>query len=169
MDSQTFPVQLSSSAKFLFDKESPFASFYFREGNPASASQTNLRSPTGFSSISSICSQHRYCLWNGNGNDNGKGKGKGRGSDQPWLTLLMSSRSPKPEFLPLFVGKDSISGTVELELAKPETVREVKVTVCVVYSLRHMHVAIDLPPISSRAAQLIFPRNRILSLKRQTF
>jgi len=45
----------------------------------------------------------------------------------------MNSRSPKPEYLPMFIGKDIISGVVELDLAKPETIREVKVTVRVVF------------------------------------
>ena len=31
----------------------------------------------------------------------------------------------------MFIGKDAISGTVELDLTKPENIREVIVTVCV--------------------------------------
>jgi hypothetical protein len=106
--------------------------------------------------MSFIRSRHRYCLTNG----------KGKGNDQPWLTLLVSSRSPKPKLLPFFIGKDTISGIVELELAKPETVREVKVTVCVVSP---MCFAIDSPPISLRARQLTSRKNRILFLKYHTF
>jgi hypothetical protein len=84
-----------------------------------------LSSASSSSSTSPIRSEHRYCLT------------KGKGNDRPFLTLLVSSRSPRPKFLPLFIGKDSISGTVELDLEKPETIREVKVTVCVVFPLPH--------------------------------
>jgi len=65
----------------------------------------------------------------------------------------VSSHSPKSELLPLFIGKDYISGTVELDLAKPETVREVEVTVRFSY--------MDLPPTSFRARKL---RKTFLSL-----
>ncbi len=33
----------------------------------------------------------------------------------------------------MFIGKDTVSGTVELELTKPENIREVIVTVCVIF------------------------------------
>jgi hypothetical protein len=157
MASHAFSVQHYSNAGFLFDRETPFSPFFPKEDNPASSSQTQLPSPGGLSSsTSSIRTEHRYCLTNG----------KGKGNAKPWLTLLVNSRSPKPNFLPLFIGKDTISGTVELELAKPETVREVKVTVCVVFP---MCIAINLPPNSSRASQLSSPRNRILFLKCHKF
>ena len=85
-------------------------------------------SPTSSSPRTSfIRTQHQYCLTNGNG----------KNSDQPWLTLHVSSRSPKSELLPLFIGKDSISGRVELQLVKPETIREVKVTVRVISDMHH--------------------------------
>ncbi|KAH9984133.1 hypothetical protein BJV77DRAFT_1072385, partial [Russula vinacea] len=101
MDSQAIPLRHYSSAKFLFDRESPFAPLPPKKDTPTLASQTSSQS--SLSSPSPLRTQHRYCLTNGN--DNGKG------NDQPWLTLL-----------------DTISGVVELDLAKPETVREVKVT-----------------------------------------
>lgn len=123
MDSQAIPLRHYSSAKFLFDRESPFAPLPPKKDTPTLASQTSSQS--SLSSPSPLRTQHRYCLTNGN--DNGKG------NDQPWLTLLVSSRSPKQKFLPLFIGKDTISGVVELDLAKPETVREVKVTVRAVF------------------------------------
>ncbi|KAH9998859.1 hypothetical protein BJV74DRAFT_189666 [Russula compacta] len=97
-------------------QEVPFASFYFRADTPSCASLSSLGSRP-FPKLSPR-SQHQYCLMNN------KGKGKGR----PWLSLFVSSRSPKPEHLPMFIGKDSISGTIELELLKPETIREAKVT-----------------------------------------
>jgi len=123
-------LQRLDSAGFLFNRESPFSLLQFKEDTSPSASQSHFLSPSSFSSSTSpIRCQHQYCLTNG--------KGKGKGSDRPWLTLHVNSRSPKPNFLPLFIGKDTISGTVELDLEKPETVREVKVAVCVVFSLRH--------------------------------
>ncbi|KAF8489462.1 hypothetical protein F5888DRAFT_1808813 [Russula emetica] len=118
MNSEAFSVKHHGAAGFLFDRESPFSPFYLKEDTLASKSQTHLLSPASFSSTQPICSEHQYCLT----------KCKGKGNDRPWLTLFVSSRSPKPKFLPLFIGKDSISGTVELDLEKPETIREVKVT-----------------------------------------
>lgn len=52
-----------------------------------------------------------------------------KGNVRPWLSLVLASRSPKPELLPLFVGKDVISGAVELDLPKPETIREVRIAI----------------------------------------
>ena len=127
MDSEAFPVKHYGAAGFLFDRESPFSPLYLKEDALASRSQTHLLSPTSLSSTSPVRSEHQYCLTNR----------KGKGNDRPWLTLFVNSRSPKPKLLPLFIGKDSISGIVELDLEKPETIREVKVTVCVVFPLRH--------------------------------
>jgi hypothetical protein len=127
MDSKAFSLQNYANAELLFDprlgSESPFSPL-FKEDTP-SPSLTQLPSLAG--SSSSIRTQHQYCLTNG----------KGKGNDRPWLTLRVSSRSPKSKLLPLFIGKDSISGIVELEFAKPETVREVKVTVRMVSDMHH--------------------------------
>ena len=128
MNSEASSIKNFGAAGFLFDRESPFSPFYFKEDALASKSQTHLLSSASFSSSTShLRSEHRYCLT----------KGKGKGNDRPWLTLFVSSRSPKPKLLPLFIGNDSISGTVDLNLEKPETIREVKVTVCVVFPLHH--------------------------------
>jgi len=128
MDREASSIKHYGAAGFLFDRESPFSPFHLKEDALASKSQTDLLSPTRFSSPTPpIRSEHRYCLT----------KGKGKGNDRPWLTLAVSSRSPKPKLLPLFIGKDSISGTVELDFEKPETIREVKVTVCMVFPLHH--------------------------------
>jgi hypothetical protein len=127
MNSEASSIKNFGAAGFLFDRESPFSPFYFKDAL-ASKPQTHLLSPASFSSSTSpIRNEHRYCLT----------KGKGKGNDRPWLTLFVSSRSPKPKLLPLFIGNDSISGTVELDLGKPETIREVKVTVCVVLPLHY--------------------------------
>jgi hypothetical protein len=141
MDSKASPLQNNSSAMF-FDPKLLF-SRQFSKGDIPAPSPTQLPSPAGSSSSTSsiLRTKHRYCLTNG----------KGEGDDQPWLSLSVSSRSPKSKFLPLFIGKDSIPGIVELELAKPETVREVKVTVCVVFPIC---ITTDSPPSSSRARQL---------------
>jgi hypothetical protein len=122
MNSETFSVKHHGAAGFLFDREAPFSPFY--EDALGSKSQTHVLSSASFStSTPPIRSEHRYCLT------------KGKDNDRPFLTLLVSSRSPRPKLLPLFIGKDSISGTVELDLEKPETIREVKVTVRVVFPL----------------------------------
>jgi hypothetical protein len=128
MDSEASSIKHYGAAGFLFDRESPFSPFYLKEDALASKSQTHLLSSASFSSSTSpLRSEHRYCLT----------KGKGKDIDRPWLTLFVSSRSPKPKFLPLFIGNDNISGTVELDFEKPETIREVKVTVCVGFPLHH--------------------------------
>jgi hypothetical protein len=129
MDTKAFSLQNYANAELLFDPRlgSPFSPLLSKEDTPSS-SLAQLPSLAGSSSsASSIRTQHQYCLTNG----------KGKGNDRPWLTLRVSSRSPKSKLLPLFIGKDSISGIVELELVKPETVREVKVTVRVVSDIHH--------------------------------
>jgi hypothetical protein len=127
MDSKAFSLQNYANAEFLSDpsRGSPFSPLFTKEDTP-SPSLTQLPS-------SSIRTQHQYYLTSG----------KGKGNDRPWLTLRVSSRSPKSKLLPLFIGKDSISGMVELELAKPETVREVKVTVRVVSDMLHSRLTAE--------------------------
>jgi len=128
MNGEAHSVKPHGAAGFLFDRDAPFSPLYLKEDALASKSQTHLPSPPSISSSTSpIRSEHQYCLTNG----------KGKGNDRPWLTLFVSSRSPKPKLLPLFIGNDSISGTVELDLENPETIRDVKVTVCVVFPFRH--------------------------------
>ena len=82
------------------------------------STQTSAPSVLTPASKSSLCTRHRYTLRSTKENA------------RPWLSLLLTSRSPKPEFLPLFVGKDVVSGVVELDLSKRETIREVKIMVC---------------------------------------
>jgi hypothetical protein len=154
MDGEDFSVKQHGAAGFLFDRDSPFSPFYLNKDALALKSETNLLSSASLSpSTSPIRTEHQYCLTNG--------KGKGKGNDRPWLTLFVNSRSPKPKLLPLFIGKDSISGTVDLNLEKPETIREVKVTVCVVFLLRHCN------PFTVKLAQgrvnSFHPRNAYLS------
>lgn len=109
--------------------ESPFSLLLSKNDtlSPLLTQSPSSASPSFSTSATSIRTQHQYCLTNG----------KGKGNDRPWLTLRVSSRSPKSKLLPLFIGKDSISGIVELEFAKPETVREVKVTVRGISDMHH--------------------------------
>jgi hypothetical protein len=132
MDSKAFSLQNYASAEFLSDQSrgSPFSLIFSNQDTPSPTSPAGSSSST-----SSIRTQHQYCLT--------IGKGKGKGNDRPWLTLRVSSRSPKSKLLPLFIGKDSISGIVELELVKPETVRELKVTVSVVSDMHHKRLTAE--------------------------
>ncbi|KAI0277295.1 hypothetical protein BGY98DRAFT_1097546 [Russula aff. rugulosa BPL654] len=120
MDSKPFSLlslQNYANAELLFDPRlgSQISPLLSKEDTLS----LPLTSPASSSySASAIHTQHKYCLTNG----------KGKGNESPWLTLRVSSRSPKSKLLPLFIGNDSISGVVELEFANPETVREVKVT-----------------------------------------
>jgi len=123
MDDTALPFQSYSRVKHRFNTELPFAEPFFSKVDTAvTRSHVSLSSPASLHSPSSSGrSQHQYCLTNGNG----------KAQDRPWLSLHLSSRSPKSEYLPMFIGKDAISGTVELDLTKPENIREVIVTVCV--------------------------------------
>jgi hypothetical protein len=124
MDGPSSSVQRYNRAKRRLDTEPPFRPFFSNADTAVSRSNVSLPSAASVPSPSSpIRCQHQYCLTNGNG----------KGNDQPWLSLRLTSRSPKPEYLPMFIGKDTVSGTVELELTKPENIREVIVTVCVIF------------------------------------
>ena len=123
MDSKPFSLQNYAIAELLSASQgSPFSLIFSNQDTQSPPSPAGSSSST-----SSIRTQHQYCLT----------IGKGKGNDRPWLTLRVNSRSPKSKLLPLFIGKDPISGIVELELIKPETVREVKVTVRVVSDVHH--------------------------------
>lgn len=122
MDDTAPPFQRYSLEKRSLDTEPPFASpFVSKVDTAVTRDHVSLHSPAASldSSSSSARSQHQYCLTNRNV----------KGQDRPWLSLLLSSRSPKSDNLPMFIGKDAISGTVELDLTKPENIREVVVTV----------------------------------------
>ncbi|KAI9439828.1 hypothetical protein H4582DRAFT_1551445 [Lactarius indigo] len=90
----------------------------FDPSNRPFCPQTNVPSAVAPPSPTPCLStQHRYAL-------------RGTKSNvRPWLSLLLNSRSPKPELLPLYVGKDVISGVVELDLPKAETIREVRIMI----------------------------------------
>ena len=47
----------------------------------------------------------------------------------PWLKLLASSRAPSIKTLPVFLEGDVISGSVDVELDKPESCKGVSITV----------------------------------------
>jgi hypothetical protein len=121
MDDTALPFQSYSYAKRSLDTEPPFASHLVSKVDTVvTRDQVSLHSSSTLHSPSSSArSQHQYRLTNGNV----------KGKDRPWLSLLLSSRSPKSEYLPMFIGKDAISGRVELDLTKPENIREVVVTV----------------------------------------
>ena len=104
----------------------PFAPYLHDVDTSRSQSQLSLPSTASISipsAGSTIRTEHLYSLTNG----------KGKSNDEPWLLLMMTSRSPRSEYLPLYIGKDTIAGKVELKLTKPENIREVLVTVCVVF------------------------------------
>ena len=126
MDNKSFSLQNYANAELLLaPRFEPFSLLLSKEGT-LSPTLTQLSSPaSSSSSTSAIRTQHQYCLTNGDG------------KSRPWLTLRMISRSPKSKHLPLYIGKDAISGEVELEFVKPETVREVKVTVRLVSDVMH--------------------------------
>ena len=110
--------------------------------------QTGSSSSHAPVSTSSLCTRHRYTLRSTKENA------------RPWLSLLLASRSPRPEFLPLFVGKDAVSGFVELDLSKPDTIREVKIMVCP--SPFIFYVAARQRSRSSRERVPTLPKDRTL-------
>lgn len=111
---------------------SPFSLLLSKDGSPSPPLTKSPSSTRSSFSTSAKRTEHQYCLTNG----------KRKGNDRPWLTLCVSSRSPKSKLLPLFIGNDSISGRVELEFDKPETVREVKVTVRVVSDMHRNRLTV---------------------------
>lgn len=48
---------------------------------------------------------------------------------KPWLSLRMTSRAPSPKALPVFAEGDEISGTVEIDLEKPESSKGITIEV----------------------------------------
>ena len=121
MDDPGPSTQRSNYAQLRINTDLPFAPYLHNTDTSASQSQLFLPSAASIPSAgSTIRTEHLYSLTNGNGKSN----------DKPWLLLMMTSRSPKSEYLPMFIGKDIIAGKVELELPKPENIREVLVTVC---------------------------------------
>jgi hypothetical protein len=128
MTSQASPSPANVAARPP-DRETPFSPFYSGIDISITTSQASLQSQASLPSLSSTARcQHHFRLSNGKDNN-----------DQPWLSLYMTSRSPKPNYLPMFIGEDEISGYVELELTKPENIREVIIAVCPVH---YAHVAI---------------------------
>ena len=65
----------------------------------------------------SFQSQHRYSL------DTKSGK--------PWVSFTVHSHSPSSNLLPLFYEHDIITGSVFLDLTKPESIRDIDITVSV--------------------------------------
>jgi hypothetical protein len=111
---------LASPPRRIPDIETPFSPFYSGIDLSLTTSQASLNSQASVPSLSSdFRSQHHYTLTNGND------------SDHPWLTLILTSRSPKTKYLPMFIGRDDVIGSIELDLPRPETIRDVTVTVCI--------------------------------------
>jgi hypothetical protein len=117
-----YPSLPPNVAASLVDRETPFSPYDSRiDISIPASSQSSFQSQASLPSLTStVRSQHYYTLKSG------------RGSNRPWLTLILSSRSPRPRYLPMYIGKDDVSGSVELDLPKPENIRQVTVTVCVV-------------------------------------
>ncbi|KAH9972190.1 hypothetical protein BGW80DRAFT_1446134 [Lactifluus volemus] len=108
---------LASPPHRIPDRETPFSPFYSGIDLSLTTSQASLNSQASVPSLSSdFRSQHRYTLTNGTGND------------PPWLTLILTSRSPRTKYLPMFIGSDDIIGSIEIDLLRPESIREVTVT-----------------------------------------
>ncbi|KAI0255040.1 hypothetical protein BJV78DRAFT_1359029 [Lactifluus subvellereus] len=94
------------------DRETPFSPY-----NPEIdiSNSASLQSSASLPSTTSTARcEHQYPLINGKGN---------------WLTLIVTSRSPSPRYLPMFIGTDVVNGFVELDLTKPENIREVTITI----------------------------------------
>ena len=71
----------------------------------------NVNTRTG----SGVRSEHRYALRDKNGRD--------------WLSFKVKSRAADPKHMPLFLEGDTIKGEVCLDLAKPETLKGLTITV----------------------------------------
>ncbi|THH15562.1 hypothetical protein EW146_g4934 [Bondarzewia mesenterica] len=67
------------------------------------------------STLGTFRCQHRYSL------ETSKGR--------PWVTLTVHSRSPNSNLLPLFFERDIISGSISLDLAKPDSIRSINISI----------------------------------------
>jgi hypothetical protein len=47
-----------------------------------------------------------------------------------WLTLNLASRALSEKHIPTFIGPSTITGSVQLDLAKPEHLLAIELTVC---------------------------------------
>jgi hypothetical protein len=56
---------------------------------------------------------------------------------RPWISLFVKSRLTNPTLAPQFLGCDDISGRVELDLDKSETVKAVTISVRLLLALYH--------------------------------
>ena len=75
----------------------------------------HANSRTGSGVLGGVMSEHRYALRDKNGRD--------------WLSFRVKSRAADPEHMPLFLEGDTIKGEVCLDLAKPETLKGLTITV----------------------------------------
>jgi hypothetical protein len=60
-----------------------------------------------------------------------------RSNRKPWVSLIIHSRSPSSNMLPLFYEHDVITGSVSLDLTKPDNIRDIDVTVSVSTFILH--------------------------------
>lgn len=51
------------------------------------------------------------------------------GKNKPWIFLKVHSRAPSEKSLPIFLGKETITGHVELDLVKTEHIQGISLTV----------------------------------------
>jgi hypothetical protein len=66
-------------------------------------------------------------------------------SGREWLSFKMRSRAVDPKYMPMFFDGDVIKGLVLLDLAKPETLKGLTVTVCIHYSFPVISPACVVP------------------------
>ena len=83
---------------------------------PVYSRRRSLRPPPRTEEAPSTQTEHSYSLYSRN--------------DRPWLTLKISSWTAKDTSAPVFVEAESIDGHVELDLEKPDSIKAISITVC---------------------------------------
>lgn len=73
----------------------------------------------------------------------------------PWLSITVQSRANKASPHPLFYEGDQICGTVQLDLAKPDAIKSITITVC-----SFKHVDLNGAPLKSWQIRLVVEQLR---------
>lgn len=89
-----------------------------------------------------------------------------RGKGQKWLSLFVTSRARDAVLMPIFFEKDDISGRVEIDLDKAESVKSITISVRFDGALSKTNVEIlsrskEEPPLSVRKRTFSYRRRKL--------
>lgn len=109
----TCQPKLAATMELANSRKTSYLPPYHEEGSVPSLAVTETPSTSRASTVLTLSScnrtEHRYS------------KTKGTQS-RPWLTLIVRSKAARPDSLPYFFGHAPITGRVEYDLKKPESI-----------------------------------------------